>query len=104
MISITKPTPSTLRLLLTIKPNARTTAVVAIDPATCITLRIHAPPRDGAANDEVVRFVTKTLGLRKSDGRVVSGAKSREKVVVVDGAAGVDVDKAVGLFAALVEE
>ncbi|KAA8896785.1 hypothetical protein FN846DRAFT_910584 [Sphaerosporella brunnea] len=90
-MSITKPTPSTLRLLLTIKPNARTTSVVAVDPASSITLRIHAPPRDGEANDEVVRFVAKALGLRKSDARIVRGMKTREKIVKVGGATGIEV-------------
>jgi uncharacterized protein YggU (UPF0235/DUF167 family) len=42
--------------------------------------------------------------LRRSDGRVVSGAKSREKVVLIDGATGADVESAVERFAALAEE
>ena len=58
-MTITKPTPSTLRLLLNIKPNARSTGVVAVDQDAGVTLRIHAPPRDGEANEEVVRFLAK---------------------------------------------
>jgi len=42
--------------------------------------------------------------LRRSDGRIVSGAKSREKVVLIGGATGVDAESAVERFAALVEE
>ncbi|KAF8247856.1 DUF167-domain-containing protein [Wilcoxina mikolae CBS 423.85] len=103
-MSITKPTPSTLRLLLTIKPNARTTSVVAVDPTSSIMLRIHAPPRDGEANEEVVRFLAKALGLRKSDARVVKGMKGREKVVEISGAAGVEVQDVAKKLEGLVED
>lgn len=81
-MSITRPTPTTLRLLLSIKPNARDSGIVSVTPEH-VGIRIAAPPRDGEANGEVVRFLAKVLGVRKSDVRVVRGEKGREKVVEV---------------------
>ncbi|KAI5791026.1 hypothetical protein FPQ18DRAFT_337535 [Pyronema domesticum] len=103
-MAITKPSASILRLLLTIKPNAKTTSVVSVDPATSITLRIHAPPRDGEANEEVCRFISKALGLRKSDAQIIRGGKGREKVVELSGAGHISVEEAVRRLEGLVEE
>ena len=49
-----------------------------------LNLAIHAPPRDGEANEEVVRYVAEALGLRKSQVRLAAGHKSRDKVVALD--------------------
>lgn len=91
MAAILRSSPTTLRLLLSIKPNAKTSAVTSIPDLassssddTPIGVRIAAPPRDGEANTEVVRFVAKTLGVRKSGVRIIKGEKGREKVVEVE--------------------
>lgn len=47
-------------------------------------IRVHAPPVDGAANVELVRFVAESLGLRKSQVKLVSGEKSRIKTLEID--------------------
>jgi uncharacterized protein len=50
-----------------------------------LRVRVAAPPVDGAANDELVRFLGKLLGRPASALRVVSGSKGRSKVVEVAG-------------------
>jgi uncharacterized protein (TIGR00251 family) len=63
-----------------VKPNARSSAVVAWDAATRTpTLAIAAPPMDGKANAEVERFVAERLGVPKSRVKVVGGAAARQK-------------------------
>jgi uncharacterized protein (TIGR00251 family) len=52
-----------------------------------IKIRLAAPPVDGAANAELVRFVAERLGVAKSKVRVVAGETSRRKVVEVEGVA-----------------
>jgi hypothetical protein len=47
-------------------------------------IRLNAPPVDGAANDELVKFVAKTLKLPKSSVRLVSGHASRLKTLEID--------------------
>ena len=48
-------------------------------------VKIAAPPVEGAANAALVKFIAKSLGLRKSQVRLVSGEKSREKTISIAG-------------------
>ncbi len=56
-----------------------------------LRVRVCAPPVDGKANDALVRLLAKALGVPKSAVGVVSGAKSREKLI---GVGGIDSDEA----------
>ncbi len=46
--------------------------------------RVAAPAVEGAANHALVRLVAEALGVSRSDVRIVAGATSRQKLVVVD--------------------
>lgn len=48
-------------------------------------LDLAAPPVDGKANEECVRFFAELAGVSRSAVRIVKGATSRMKVVEVDG-------------------
>jgi uncharacterized protein (TIGR00251 family) len=48
-------------------------------------LDLAAPPVDGKANDECVRFFAELAGVARSRVRIVSGATARLKVVEVAG-------------------
>ncbi len=52
-----------------------------------IRVRLAAPPVDGAANDELVRFLAERFGVPRRAVRLVAGAGARRKVVEVDGIA-----------------
>lgn len=79
-------------------PKASKTAVTGIvalgGDATALGLRVAAPPVDGAANDEVVRFVAKQLRVGRSAVTLVAGQTSRIKRLRING-------DALGLEAAL---
>jgi len=47
--------------------------------------RVGAPAVEGAANTALIRLVADTLGVARRDVRIVAGATSRQKLVVVDG-------------------
>jgi uncharacterized protein len=49
-----------------------------------IRLRVAAPPVDGAANDEVVRFLAKRLGVKRSAVTITRGETSRRKTVTIE--------------------
>ena len=59
----------------------------AIDGAIDGTLRVRvtAPAVEGAANAALVNLLADVLGVAKRDVRIVAGATSRQKLVVVDG-------------------
>jgi uncharacterized protein (TIGR00251 family) len=48
-------------------------------------VRLHAPPVEGAANAELIAVIAKTLGVPKRSVTIVSGERSRQKRVKVDG-------------------
>ena len=48
-------------------------------------MRVGAPAVEGAANNALVRLLADELGVARRDVRIVAGATSRQKLVVVDG-------------------
>jgi uncharacterized protein (TIGR00251 family) len=81
-------------LRLRVVPNAKRTELVGL---TCseLKIRLHAPPVDGKANKELVKFLAKTLGVRKSAVAIRSGESSRSKTLII---AGIDKKKAESLL------
>lgn len=53
-----------------------------------LKIRIASPPVDGAANAELVRLLSKTFGVSKSDVEILSGETSKTKQVRITGAGG----------------
>jgi hypothetical protein len=52
-----------------------------------LRLRVMAPAVEGAANAALVALLADELGVGRRDVRIVAGATSRQKLVVVDGVA-----------------
>lgn len=50
-----------------------------------VKVRLAAPPVDNAANEELVRFLAETLGVRRASITVTHGATSRRKQVEIEG-------------------
>jgi uncharacterized protein (TIGR00251 family) len=50
-------------------------------------LDLAAPPVDGKANDECVRFFAELTGVPRARVRIVTGASNRLKVVDIEGVA-----------------
>ena len=50
-----------------------------------LKVRVMAPAVDGAANTALIRLLSEELGVARRDIRIVAGAASRQKLVVIDG-------------------
>ena len=50
-----------------------------------VRIRLAAPPVDGAANDELVRFLADALSVPRTAIRLASGQASRSKVIAITG-------------------
>lgn len=50
-----------------------------------LCVKITAPPVEGAANAAIVKFIADALGIRRSQVELISGDKSREKIIRVSG-------------------
>ncbi len=72
------------RLTLHVQPRAARSAVAG-PHGDAIKVRLAAPPVDGAANAELLRFLAERLGVRRAAVRLVAGAAGRRKVVEIDG-------------------
>lgn len=86
-----------LRILILAKPGAKQNGITGIGAEGC-GVQIAAPPVEGEANAELVRFVSKVLQLRKSDVTLDRGSKSRHKTILVDKSAGMTVERCVELL------
>jgi uncharacterized protein (TIGR00251 family) len=72
------------RITVKVHPRAKRTAVRG-KVGDAWKLDLAAPPVDGKANEECVRFVAELAGVPRGRARIVSGATSRMKVVEVEG-------------------
>ena len=50
-----------------------------------LKVRLHAPPVDGAANDELVRLIARHFGVGKSSVRIIAGSAAKRKRVFIEG-------------------
>ena len=72
------------RLTVKVHPRARRSALAGrLGDAWKISLA--APPADGKANDECVRFLAELAGVPRSRVRILMGLTSRLKVVEIEG-------------------
>jgi uncharacterized protein len=73
-----------------VQPRASRTEIAGVY-GTALKVRLHSPPVDGAANEELITFLAKVLGVSKRAVRIVSGQASRGKTVEVEGVSPVSV-------------
>jgi uncharacterized protein len=50
-----------------------------------LKLRLTAPPVEGEANKECVKFLAKLFNIPKSSVEIIQGQKSRRKTVLIKG-------------------
>ena len=71
-------------LAVHVVPRARQTEVAGRH-GDAIKIRVAAPPVDGAANAELIRFVAERVGVARGAVTIASGATGRRKTVAVEG-------------------
>ena len=57
--------------------------VITRGDADRLVVKLTAPPVEGRANKELVRFLAKTLGVSPSSLSIIRGITSRDKVILV---------------------
>jgi uncharacterized protein (TIGR00251 family) len=77
-------TTAAARFAVRLSPRSATTRVDGVVEGV-LRIRVAAPAVEGAANTALVRLLADELGLAIRDVRIVAGAKSRQKLVMVDG-------------------
>jgi len=74
------------RLVVHVQPRARRSEAAGRH-GDAWKVRLAAPPVDGAANEELVRFLAEQLGVPRRAVRITAGLTARRKTVEIDGLA-----------------
>jgi uncharacterized protein (TIGR00251 family) len=79
-----KQTDLSVTFSVRIQPRASKNGVSRMQDGS-LKIRLTAPPVDGAANEALVKFLSDTLSVSKSQVEIVSGHTSREKRIKING-------------------
>ena len=75
---------STVRFAVRLTPRSAVERVEEVVDGV-LKVKVMAPAVEGAANNALIRLLAEELGIARRDVRIVAGAASRQKLVVVDG-------------------
>jgi uncharacterized protein (TIGR00251 family) len=74
-------------------PRASRNEIVEILSDQTVKIRLKAPPVEGKANEELVKFLSKILDIPKSKIEIVGGKTGRDKLVSILDVEGDEVNK-----------
>ena len=75
-------------LSVRLKPGAKRETVFFTPAQTAVQVAVTAPPVDNRANERCIALLAKTLGVPKSNLRIIRGGHSRDKVIACEGIGG----------------
>lgn len=78
--------------MVIVAPRASRTTLAGIHDGA-LKIRLAAPPVDGAANEELIGFLSRLLGVAKSSVSIVAGQSSKRKTVEAGGLKSVEAGK-----------
>jgi uncharacterized protein (TIGR00251 family) len=70
-----------MKIQVKVKPNSRTEEVS--QESDSFMVKVKEPPKEGKANEAVIRLLAEHFGVPQSQVRILSGFKSKNKVVEV---------------------
>jgi uncharacterized protein len=79
------------RIAVKVHPRAKRTAITG-RLGDAYKLDLKAPPVDGKANEECIRFFAQLAGVPRPAVRIVQGAAGRMKIVEIEGVEMADIE------------
>lgn len=76
--------PAGVAITVVVSPGARATEVVGTY-GDALKVRVAAPPTEGKANAQLIRFIARTMGIPASDVRLLFGHSARRKGLLIVG-------------------
>ncbi len=67
-----------------VTPNARKDEIIGFQE-DALKVKLHATPEKGKANDKLIEFLSKELGIPKSKIKILAGHTSRRKKLEIQG-------------------
>jgi uncharacterized protein len=83
------------RIAIKVHPRAKRTAITG-RLGEAYKLDLKAPPADGKANEECIRFFAEALGVKRNAVRILQGAAGRMKMVEIEGVEMSDIEGRLG--------
>ena len=77
---------------LRVYPNASRDEVMGFTDGV-LRVKVAAPPAEGKANEKLVAFLSKLLGINKGNIDIVKGQTSRNKLITIHGLSHEDIMK-----------
>lgn len=72
-----------MKLFITVKPKSKEERVEKLDD-THFVARVKAPAREGKANEAAIKALARYFDVAPSQVEIVSGQRSRKKVVAIN--------------------
>jgi len=101
MLIITKTATGAI-FRVKVQPGATKNEIVGVQE-NALRVRISAPASQGKANKALINFLTKELGVKKSEIEIVTGHTSRVKTIRVIGEGG-EIEKRIQTLPGIAEE
>ena len=80
------------RITVKVHPRARNSGLAGRLGET-YKLNLAAPPVDGKANEECIRFFAEVAGVRREQVHIVTGSTGRTKVIEIEGVTQQDLER-----------
>ncbi len=78
-----KITEDGVLLFVQVSAGAKRSEFAGISEDGFLRIKISAPAERGKANKELINFLSKALGIRKSELEIISGEFSRKKQIII---------------------
>ncbi|MBN1126965.1 MAG: YggU family protein [Sedimentisphaerales bacterium] len=88
-----QPSGDTFLLNVKVVPGSSKTAIVGFLNGM-LKIKVATPPEKGKANQTLIAFLSKQLGIRKKDITIISGQTSPVKQLAIRGRSGKDIRSA----------
>jgi len=72
-----------MKIFVKVKPNSKEPRLKKTGDAT-FALWVKEPPRDGKANEAVIKALAQYFGVTRQNVRILIGRTSRQKIVVIN--------------------
>ncbi len=79
-----RETAAGLEIRLHVQPRAKRCEIAGVHNGA-LKVKVLAPPVDDAANRALIKFFCDLLGIAKSNLQIISGLKSRDKIIQIKG-------------------
>jgi len=70
-----------MKIQVKVKPNSKTEEV--IQEGDIFLAKVKEPPKEGKANQAVIKLLSKHFGLSQNQVRIISGFKSKNKIIEI---------------------